>query len=73
MDAPDAAVADWLKPIISRIVEVAKPERIILFGSRARGTARPDSDVDLLIVKSTPSRRERRLWKIPSVASSPAA
>ena len=27
---------------------------MILFGSHARGTARPDSDVDLLIVMDTP-------------------
>ncbi len=26
------------------------PRQIVLFGSRARGTARPDSDVDLLVV-----------------------
>lgn len=28
-----------------------KPERIILFGSYARGKPRPDSDVDLLVIK----------------------
>ena len=37
--------------IISRIVEVADPERIILFGSAARGDLNRHSDVDLLIVK----------------------
>ena len=40
-----------LDDVINRIVEVASPERIILFGSAARGDARPDSDVDLLIIK----------------------
>lgn len=35
---------------VRRIVSGFSPERIILFGSRARGTAGPDSDVDLLIV-----------------------
>ena len=40
-----------LDNIIKRIVEVAHPERIILFGSAARGDARPDSDVDLLVIK----------------------
>jgi predicted nucleotidyltransferase len=58
MGSPEPAVAELLNAIISRIVEVAKPERIILFGSRSRGTGRPDSDVDLLVVKSTSSRRE---------------
>ena len=32
------------------IVEKARPKRIILFGSRARGEAHEDSDVDLLII-----------------------
>ncbi len=27
-----------------------RPERVILFGSHARGTATPDSDVDLLVI-----------------------
>ena len=40
-----------LDSIIGRIVEVAEPERIILFGSAARGDSGPDSDVDLLIIK----------------------
>ena len=40
-----------LDNIISRIVEVADPDRIILFGSAARGDMNRHSDVDLLIVK----------------------
>ncbi len=40
-----------LENIIDRIVDVAAPERIILFGSAARGDLGKDSDVDLLIVK----------------------
>jgi predicted nucleotidyltransferase len=40
-----------LDKIIQRIVEVAQPERIILFGSAARGNMGPHSDVDLLVVK----------------------
>ena len=45
---------------ISRIVQRLRveyqPERIILFGSDAEGTADADSDVDLLIVKQTTDR-----------------
>ena len=41
-----------LDTIIQRIVEVAQPEQIILFGSAARGEMGPNSDVDLLVVKS---------------------
>ena len=40
-----------LDDIIRRIVEVAQPEKIILFGSAARGRMGPNSDVDLLIIK----------------------
>ena len=40
----------YLPEITRRIVEGFHPERVILFGSQVRGRARPDSDVDLLIV-----------------------
>lgn len=40
-----------LQEIIRRIVEVAQPERIILFGSAARGEMGRNSDVDLLVIK----------------------
>jgi predicted nucleotidyltransferase len=40
-----------LHDIIQRIVEVAHPERIIMFGSAARGEMGPHSDIDLLVIK----------------------
>ena len=40
-----------LDKIVRRVVEVAQPERIILFGSAARGEMTRHSDVDLLIVR----------------------
>ena len=40
-----------LREIIRRVVKVAQPEKIILFGSAARGKMGPNSDVDLLVVK----------------------
>ncbi|HYP42056.1 MAG TPA: nucleotidyltransferase domain-containing protein [Chloroflexia bacterium] len=36
--------------IVERVVGIAHPSKIVLFGSRARGDARPDSDIDLLII-----------------------
>ena len=42
---------ETLDDIIQRIVEVAQPERIVLFGSAARGDMTRNSDVDLLIIK----------------------
>lgn len=40
------------KEILRRIVDCAKPEKIILFGSAAREDMGPDSDLDLLVIKS---------------------
>lgn len=39
-----------LQAVVARIVDLIDPEAIWLFGSRARGTHRPDSDFDLLVV-----------------------
>lgn len=51
----DAAIAE----ITERIVRQFQPERIILFGSQARGDADDRSDVDLLVVMPEPcDRRE---------------
>jgi predicted nucleotidyltransferase len=48
--------------MVKRIVDQFRPERIILFGSRARGTAERDSDIDLLVVMPVKgSRRDQRL------------
>ena len=46
--------AETLQEIIRRIVAVANPERIILFGSAAHTQMNRNSDVDLLVVKSEP-------------------
>jgi predicted nucleotidyltransferase len=40
-----------LQEIIRRIVQVAQPEKIILFGSAVRGKMGANSDVDLLVIK----------------------
>ena len=65
-------LSELLQEIIRRIRTVAAPEKIILFGSYARGEAGPDSDLDLLVVmrgvshtrhESTRIRRALRgLW-----------
>lgn len=40
-----------IEEIIGRILAVTQPERIILFGSAARGEMTRDSDIDLIILK----------------------
>jgi predicted nucleotidyltransferase len=59
-EADEAAEASLgaLDEIVRRVVEVAEPERIILFGSAARGESRTDSDIDLLVVKEGAHRRK---------------
>jgi len=56
-EVPIAEECGQIKEIVARIVRVAQPEKIILFGSGARGDIRPDSDLDLLVVKDGVKRR----------------
>jgi predicted nucleotidyltransferase len=52
------------KEIVDRIVEAVHPHRIYLFGSRAKGTAREDSDIDLLIIADMEGPRHKRSLSI---------
>ncbi len=45
---PDAKI---LANIVRSVVRAAKPEKIVLFGSAARGEMGPDSDYDILVIK----------------------
>jgi len=42
---------DLFKKVVDRILAVANPERIILFGSGATGLMTRDSDLDLLVIE----------------------
>ena len=42
---------ETINKIVKEIVEETKPEKIILFGSYAKGTQSEDSDLDLLIIE----------------------
>ena len=39
-----------IKNVVQKIVQIFRPERVVLFGSFARQTAGNNSDVDLLVV-----------------------
>jgi predicted nucleotidyltransferase len=52
----DVALLTWA---VDRIVQAVRPLKVILFGSRARGDARPDSDLDLLVVLPEASDKRR--------------
>ena len=47
---PFASEKEALDELVQRLVKALDPQMIWLFGSRARGDARPDSDFDLLVV-----------------------
>jgi predicted nucleotidyltransferase len=49
-----------LSEMVIKIRQVGSPEKIVLFGSRARGNARADSDIDLLVVESSRLPRYKR-------------
>jgi len=49
-----------LSEVVRSILSVDTPQKILLFGSRARGDSRPDSDLDLLIIEDSELPRYRR-------------
>ncbi len=50
---------DLLDRMFRAIVDEVDPEQVMLFGSRARGDARDDSDVDLIVVEAEPLAPQR--------------
>ncbi len=53
-----------LREILNRLVDAYRPERLCLFGSRARRDSGSDSDYDLLVVvpdDADPPRKRSRL------------
>jgi predicted nucleotidyltransferase len=52
-----AEIEQTVQEMVRRIVDRFDPDKIILFGSQARGDAGPDSDIDLLVIMETDSRR----------------
>ena len=74
---PDVSDA-LLGRMIRTIVDEVDPEQVILFGSRARGDAGPESDVDLLIIESEPfgdgrSARAESVRLSQALAATPVA
>jgi len=62
---------ETVRDMVDSIVREVDPERVYLFGSYARGEAREDSDVDILVVEHEPFGAERsrrremaRLWRL---------
>lgn len=56
-----------INKINEKIKEEYKPEKIILFGSSAKGTITEDSDIDMLIIKDTDKKRNERFREVRSL------
>ena len=56
-----------LDEVARRIVEKFHPEKIILFGSQARGTADSHSDVDILVISAIKEKRRKLMVDMRSV------
>lgn len=64
-------VKEIIEEIVRRLVAGYRPQKVILFGSHASGTARPDSDIDLLIIKETSERFIDRWVAVRRLLSDP--
>jgi predicted nucleotidyltransferase len=53
-----------IQELVDRIVEAVHPQRIILFGSAARGEMGPNSDLDVLVVMPEGTHRRRTAMEI---------
>jgi len=54
------ATSETIAEMVARIRDAIRPDKIVLFGSRAREEARPDSDFDLLIIAPSTLPRWQR-------------
>jgi predicted nucleotidyltransferase len=55
---------ETLQAAISAVAADEKPKRIMLFGSYARGDAREDSDIDLLVIEDEVPDRAREMVRL---------
>ena len=63
LSAKGLDLGDELDRVVHAIVAAVKPEAVYLFGSRARGDAKPDSDFDLALIVLDGSSRRRTAMK----------
>lgn len=53
-----------IRDVVNKIVKEVKPDKVILFGSYSWGKPTSDSDLDLLIIKESTLRRDKRAMEI---------
>ncbi len=64
-------VEEIIQDILEKLLTGYAPQKVILFGSYAYGTPRPDSDIDLLIIKETSERFIDRWVTVRRLLSDP--
>lgn len=66
---PTPITEELIQIVTEKIVQNFNPEKIILFGSLARGEMRQDSDLDLFIIMPSDLRRDNRSLEISKIFS----
>jgi predicted nucleotidyltransferase len=64
MGRPVSEGEELLQTIATRIAEAIRPQKIILFGSWARGERDPHSDIDLLVIQESDLPRPQRYAQV---------
>lgn len=59
----------WLAEAVQRLQQAVNPEVVMVFGSRARGTASRKSDLDLMVVYQTGQAPLQRIGEILQLLS----
>lgn len=64
-------IQEIIQGILEKLLSGYAPQKVILFGSYAYGNPRPDSDIDLLIIKNTSERFIDRWVTVRRLLSDP--
>jgi len=70
-DVQDVQIDQLIARLAERIGREYKPQKVILFGSYARGRPTEDSDIDFFIIKDTDARRVDRFVEVKQLIYDP--